>query len=44
MGYANYISLSLTKVNIRSKEITSVNIYRDNQGTIALVKNPHLYK
>jgi hypothetical protein len=36
--------LSSIKVDVRGREIISVNIYRDNQGAIALVKNPHLYK
>ena len=34
MGYVSYIGLNLV----------TVNIYRDNQGTLALVKNPYLYK
>ena len=34
IGYVNYISLNLT----------TINICRDNQGTLALVKNPYLHE
>ena len=44
MGYARYISLSSTAINVRGREIASVDIRGDNQGAIALVKNPHLHE
>ena len=44
MGYVSYIGPSLTKVDVRGREIAKVNICGDNQGAIALVKNPHLHE
>jgi hypothetical protein len=44
MDYISYIGPSLIKVDIRGKEITSVNIHEDNQGVIALIKNPYLHE
>jgi len=44
MGYASYIGPSSTKVDVRGREIASVDIRGDNQGAIALVKNPHLHE
>jgi hypothetical protein len=44
MGYAKYIGPTPTKVDVRGREIATVDIRGDNQGAIALVKNPHLHE
>jgi hypothetical protein len=44
MGYISYIGPSLIKVDIKGKEIASVNIREDNQGAIALMKNPYFHE
>ena len=44
MGYPKYIGLMPTGVDVRGREIAAVDVRGDNQGAIALAKNPYLHE